>query len=156
MSACEAPFDDAVDGMHCMTYVLDYYSLTASYYIVGRWPNTYDIDRIKKIIVSHGNILDGIRVTYRLKDGKMVEVTHGGPWYTPGDSRVSKIDMAGLYQLFYLDFQNLTFSFSSDSEVISKVQGYHGDISGGFGAEITEITFVILNKDTGFIRKAGR
>ena len=65
---------------------------------MGGWPNAYDLDKITNIIVSHGDVLDGIRVTYRLKNGTTVEETHGGPWYyAPGDSRLSTFDIAGLF-----------------------------------------------------------
>jgi len=88
------------------------------------------IDRMTRIEVSHGDVVDGIRVTYKLNNGTDIVKTHGGTW------RLAPVILTA-------------------SEVLSEVLGRHGDTGNGWGIEIQEISFVILDKRKGSSRVCG-
>ena len=52
--------------------------------LVGGWPEAQNIDRISRIEISHGDVVDGIRVSYQLKTEEIVTKTHGGDWRLVG------------------------------------------------------------------------
>jgi len=97
---------------------------------VGGWPETQNIDRISRIEISHGDVVDGIRISYQLKTGKTVTKTHGADW------RLIGVDVAPF-------------------EVLSEVHGLHGDASNGWGIEIKELAFVVLDTNSGNSRVLG-
>ncbi|KAI0252268.1 hypothetical protein BJV78DRAFT_1204081 [Lactifluus subvellereus] len=87
--------------------------------VVGGWPEAQNIDRISRIEVSHGDVVDGIRISYQLKTGEIVTKTHCVEW------RLAGVDIAS-------------------SEVFNEVRGRHGDAFDGWGIHIQELEFVLF------------
>ena len=58
--------------------------VTSFFSLVGGWPEAQNIDRISRIEISHGDVVDGIRVYYQLKTEEIVTKTHGGDWRLVG------------------------------------------------------------------------
>ena len=58
---------------------------------VGNWPKAQDIQRITKITVYKGDIIDSVRITYQVVGGKLVTVQHGGD----GGNKQPDIDIDG-------------------------------------------------------------
>ena len=75
------PFDDWAEGVGISLRSYEAYS---DIMLVGGWPEAQNIDRISRIEISHGDVVDGIRVSYRLKTGEIVTKTHGGDWRLVG------------------------------------------------------------------------
>jgi len=45
---------------------------------VGAWPNDLAIAKITKITVFTGEVIDSVRITYKLTNGQSTEIIHGG------------------------------------------------------------------------------
>jgi len=70
---------------------------------VGQWPKTQAIQRIVKIVVYSGAVIDSVRITYKMKSGETKTVHHGG---NAGQESLS-IDLAGNLYFIFCGFSKL-------------------------------------------------
>ncbi|KAN0135482.1 hypothetical protein V8E53_006761 [Lactarius tabidus] len=90
---------------------------------VGQWPRVQAIQKITRIVVYSGDIIDSIRVTYLLANSSTPTIQHGGP----GGK------------------QNLTFDIGANEKLIA-VYGTRLVKATGYGAHnIVRLSFVVGN-----------
>jgi len=95
MSTASIAVQTSLFGAPVATYVNDLAT-------VGDFPAAQNIERIVKIVVHSGEIIDGLEITYLKKNGQLETVSHGGKGgsATPVELQANEliVGVAGRYQ----------------------------------------------------------
>ena len=68
---------------------------------VGQWPKTQAIQKITKIVVFSGTIIDSVRITYQIVNSSTpITIQHGGP----GGGQNLSFDIGGDILFLMYDF----------------------------------------------------